>query len=141
MVFGTLLHTSTMSQTIPDMQGYSEIFQCRRECHYNGSSSRKKSPFDSFEGLRAPKKPKVPFCFENTCKNDIPSIATGKNLLGPREYPGRLVTLSKCGFRARCPKLKPCAVRSQGHKSNNWSSQAPRSTSLKIVHAVSQEFG
>ena len=45
--------------------------------------------------------------FENKPKkNDIPSIATGKNPLGPREYPKRLVTSSKRGFRARCPKKK-----------------------------------
>ena len=40
-------------------------------------------------------------------KNDISSIATGKNPLGPREYLRRLVTLSKCGPRARCSKIKP----------------------------------
>ena len=39
-----------------------------------------------------------PFSFEKkTYKYHIPSIATGKNPLGPREYPERLVTLPKCG--------------------------------------------
>ena len=52
---------------------------------------------------------KVPFSFEyQPIKNDIPFIDTGKNTLGPRKYPGRLVALSKCGSRARCPKIKPC---------------------------------
>ena len=61
--------------------------------------------FGHFEGLREPKKPKVPFALESKpIKNDIPSNATGKNLLRPCEYLGRLVTLSKHGFRARRPK-------------------------------------
>ena len=86
------------------------FFQCRRECHFNGSFSRKKVllTFWAFWADSAPKKPKVPFSFKNKpIKNDIPSIDTGKNPLGPREYPGRLVTLSKRGFRARCSKIKP----------------------------------
>ena len=33
-----------------------------------------------------------------------PLSPTGKNRLGPREYQGRLVTLSKHGFRAKRPK-------------------------------------
>ena len=67
-----------------------------------------------------PNVPFSPFSFENEpIKNDIPSIATGKNPLGPREYPRRLVTLSKRGSRARCSKIKPEYIlrnRQQAHR-------------------------
>ena len=66
---------------------------------------KKKGSFLLFGSPQPLKKPKS---FEiKPIKNDIPSIHTGKNPFGPREYPGRLVTLSKRGSRVRCSKIKP----------------------------------
>ena len=72
------------------------FFQCLRECHFNVVRR-------AFLGAEGAQKAKSPFFLpKQTYKNDSPSFATGKNPLGPRECPGRLVTLSKCGSRARC---------------------------------------
>ena len=109
-VFRTLLHAWQCNRLSRIFTAPRRFYQCRRECHFNSSFLKKGTfwLFGPFERLRAPKNPKVPFSIENKpLKNDIPSIATGKNPLGPREYPGRLVTLSKRGSRARCSKIKP----------------------------------
>ena len=114
--FWSLLHTSAMSQSITQIFKASLRFsECWSWYHFNGSFSRKKILLTFWEGFlrdwgRPPKKPKGPFSSKTNLWKMTPPLRHSQNPLGPREYPWRLVTLSKCGSRARRTKINPATI-------------------------------